>query len=108
VPLAIIEDPTPQDGEKHPEGRVFLGNDRGLKSYTWSSLDAEAQEQLTKVREALRRDAALAMQVRAAQGDQGGSRERFDALTRLERKLKRRASSRADLTQAVNDLVERL
>ncbi len=111
VPLMVLEDaeiPVSDGGVRAPDYRVFFGGLRGLKGYSWSTLDAEAMALVEKMREALRHDALLAFDVRAGQLERNKSRERFDALTRLERKLKKMVTVRKDLTSALDDLADRL
>ncbi|MGQ0505819.1 MAG: S1 family peptidase, partial [Myxococcaceae bacterium] len=115
IPLMMLEDaeipavPGAVAGtSRAPDYRIFFGGTRGLKGYAWSTLDAEAMAQVEKMREALRNDALLSFDIRAGQMERNKSRERFDALTRLDRKLKKVLSARKDLTSALEDLSERL
>ncbi len=113
VPVLMLEDaeiPALPDGgtPRVPDYRVFFGGIRGLKGYSWSTLDAEAMALVEKMREALRHDALLAFDVRAGLLERNRSRERFDALTKLERKLKKLVATRKELASALDDLTERL
>ncbi len=113
-PLLILEDlPSPGDapdgGESpHFDGKVYFGNPRGLRGYPFQDLDAEAQQQVMAIREALRHDALAAFEVRDALAEQNSSRERFNELSRLERKVKRTSASRSEVAQLVEELAEKL
>jgi hypothetical protein len=73
-----------------------------------SALDADAQAQLARLLDALRRDADLVARLRTAQRAGSATREQFDELTRLEGSVGQLAATRAELSQGALDLAERL
>jgi S1-C subfamily serine protease len=108
VPVLVIED-LPADGETFGHaGRVWAGNGSGLRQVDRAGLEGEAQGQLAKVLDALRRDAAAAASFRAAARVQPSSREKWEATSRLERTVRKLADARQDLSQAALDLADRL
>jgi hypothetical protein len=111
-PMLVLEDLPPQPGPRVDTfgelGRVWFGAPTGLKRYARSDLDADAQAQLTRLLDALRRDAVAAFDFRAAARDAQRSRERYDHMTRLERALKRSVAAQREQAQAVADLADRL
>lgn len=106
-PVMVVEDEPADGGDFGSPGRLWVGDGRGLRPVDRAALDADAQGQLARVLDALRRDAllSLALDERAAAGV--NTRARFDEVSRLERGVARLASARADLAQTALDLVER-
>lgn len=108
VPVLVVEDLPPEgDGFGRP-GRVWAGNGSGLRAVDRAALEADAHAHLSRLLDALRRDAGAAAAFRAAARTQVGSRERFEAVARLERGLRKTAEARADLAQNALDLADRL
>jgi serine protease Do len=106
-PLLVLEELPSEQGFGEP-GRVWFGGPHGLKGYARADLDADAQAQVVRVSDALRRDALAAFAYRASLLDAGATRERFEQASRLERQLARMAASRRDLATGVTELAERL
>ncbi len=103
--MVIIEDlPGVDFGEL---GRVWFGNERGLKPYLRSDLGAEAQGVVGRLLDALRRDGLTAMAYQSAAAHKVRSREHFDRVSKLERAARKAAASRRELGQAAADLAER-
>ncbi len=108
-PLFLVEDmPAAPPDAFGPLGRVWIGNRLGLKPYARSDLDAEAQGQLSRVLDVLRRDAVAVFRYRAAAAAADGSKERFQQTERLEKSLRRSIAAHRDQTQSVSDLSDRL
>lgn len=104
TPALALED-LPADGAGFGElGRTWVGSRRGLHLLDRASLDAEAQSQLVRLLEALRRDALAAFTYRDEAHARIASRQRLDGLERLERSVRKAAAARSDLVQAVLDL----
>jgi serine protease Do len=106
-PALVLED-LPAPGEFGRPGRVWAGDGRGVQAIDRTALDAEAQAQLARLLDALRRDADLVARLRTAQRGGAATREQFDELTRLEGAVGQLATSQAELSQAALDLAERL
>jgi hypothetical protein len=87
---------------------VWFGSAHGLKMWNRADLDADAQAQVARVAEALRRDALAAFNYRAAARDAHSSRERFEKAATLERALSHNAAMRRDLASLLSDLADRL
>lgn len=107
TPSLVIEDLPASDGFG-TIGRVWAGNGQGLVAIDRSALDADAQSQLSKLLDALRHDALLAATLHQAARQGTGTRERFTAVARLERSLRRTSMTRQDLDQLAADLSEHL
>ena len=108
-PLLALEDLPPQDGGAFGVlGRVWAGNGSGLRAVARADLDADAQAQLARVLDGLRRDALAANALRSAARHGGRTRDAFHAARRLQRVVERAASARSDLAQTAGDLAERL
>ena len=108
VPVLVIED-LPADAETFGHaGRVWAGNGSGLRQVDRAGLEGDAQGQLAKVLDALRRDAAVAASYRAAARVQPSTREKWEATSRLERTVRKLSDTRQDLSQTALDLADRL
>jgi S1-C subfamily serine protease len=108
VPVLVLED-LPAEGEGFGRvGRLWAGNGSGLRQVDRAALEADAQGQLAKLLDALRRDAAVAASFRAAARIQPSSREKWEAFSRLERSVRKLSDARHDLSQAALDLADRL
>jgi serine protease Do len=108
-PILVLEDLPPHTSGVFGEpGRVWFGGPQGLKGYTRADLDTDAQAQVARLHDALRRDALAAFAYRAASRDASASRERYETASRLERSLSRAASQRRELTPVATDLAEHL
>ncbi|HME92322.1 MAG TPA: serine protease, partial [Myxococcaceae bacterium] len=107
-PLLVIEDLPPQRTEAFGElGRLWFGGPQGLKPYARSELEGDAQGQVTRVLDVLRRNALSTFAYRAAARGAQSSRERFEQVAKLERGLKRTASGQRDVVQLVVELADR-
>jgi len=108
-PLVVLEDlPADDDAGFGSLGRLWFGGLPGLKLYARGALDAEGQAQVARLLDAVRADVLLVSSYRDASRDAVRSRERFDQMTRLERTVSRRMSTRGDLVQTAVDLADRL
>ncbi len=108
-PLLVLEDlPGARPEDFGARGRIWAGNRHGLCEVPGSALDAEAMGTLDRLLASLRRDAALALRYRAAAQQGGGTRQRFDEMSRLEKTLRRAAADRNDLAQSAAELADRL
>lgn len=108
-PIFVAEDLAADDHQGFGVlGRVWFGGRQGIKGYSKSELDAEAQSQVQHVIDALRRDAVAAQAYRTVSKGSTGSREEFDAVSRLERALRKNASTHSDLSGSLQDLADRL
>jgi serine protease Do len=107
--IAVLEDLPPQPGDTFGTvGRVWFGNRQGLKPYLRGELDGEAKAMVTKLVEALRRDSLATFAWRTADRRANSSREHHQTMERLERTVRKAASSRKELAQSLGDLAERL
>jgi serine protease Do len=107
-PALILEDLPAPGGEFGRAGRIWAGDGRGVRAVERAALDADAQGQLARLLDALRRDADLVARLRAAQRAGSATREQFDELTRLEGAVGQLTASQAELAQAALELAERL
>jgi S1-C subfamily serine protease len=107
VPVLALEDLPPADGGFGHPGRVWAGNGSGLRVVERAALEAEAQGQLARLLDALRHDAILAASFRAAARVQASSREKWEAISRLERSVRKLADARQDAAQTALDLADR-
>ncbi len=108
-PLLVVEDsPGASPDSFGALGRVWIGNRFGLKASARADLDSDAQAQLSRVLDALRRDAIAAFRYRAAEAAAGGSKEHFQQTERLEKALRSAIAAHRDQAQAVSDLSDRL
>jgi serine protease Do len=105
--LALEDLPSPGDGFGAP-GRVLAGNRQGLRGIPRSELDADAQGQLARLLDALRRDAIAVLRYRVTARGGMATRERFEKVARLERAARSATSARVELAQAALDLAARL
>lgn len=102
--LLIVEDLPSRQGYGQL-GRVYLGNERGLRSYDRGVLDADAQAQLGKILARLRDDVVRAIRYRAADlSTRAGHKQRVA----IERDLARDQAKDRDAAQALGDLADRL
>ncbi len=109
APLLVVEDLPPSDGTSFGSlGRAWAGRGDRLKAYPRSALDADTLAQLDRALDALRRDARRAFDLRAAERGSDGSRAAFDRMNKLRRELRKVATAREDLADALVDLAERL
>jgi len=108
VPVLVLEDLPPEGDGFGKAGRVWAGNGSGLRAVERTALEAELQAHLARLLDALRRDAAVAASFRAAARVQVSSREKWEAVSRLERSVKKLVDARQDLSQAALDLADRL
>lgn len=106
-PALVLED-LPAPAEFGRAGRVWAGDGRGVRPVDRSALDADAQAQLARLLEALRRDADLVARLRTAQRAGAATRTQFDELKRLEGAVGQLATTRGELAQAALELAERL
>jgi len=105
-PILVLEDLPAAGNEFGRLGRVWAGNRQGLREA--ERLDAEAQAQIAKLLDDLRHNARLVASHRAAARLGMGTRERFQALVRMERNLKRATTAQEDVAQGAIDLADHL
>jgi S1-C subfamily serine protease len=109
APVLVMEDLPPAVPEAFGTlGRVWVGNQRGMKAYQRTDLEGEAQGQVLRILDALRRAALGTLAYREAEAAADGSKARFQQVTRLQRTLRRTVASRQYLSQLASDLAERL
>jgi serine protease Do len=109
VPALALEDLAPAaDDAFGAPGRVFAGNRQGLRGVPRAELDADAQAQLARLLDALRHEAIATIRYRVAARGGAASRERFEAVSRLEHAARKSSAARADLAQFALDLAARL
>jgi serine protease Do len=106
-PIFVFEDLDEPSGFG-AAGRVWFGGARGLKSYARAALDAEAQAQLARTIDALRRDALGFFDYRTELKEASRSREQFERPARRLRTLERTISARKDLAQSLEEVASRL
>jgi serine protease Do len=108
-PVMVIEDlPPAAAGAFGAVGRVWAGNDSGVKALDRSTLDAEAQAGISRVLDALRADALATLRYRDLVGSASVSKERFREAMRLRRSLERIVATRQDVSDLAGDLATRL
>src|SRR5262249_41027435 len=108
-PIVVLEDLPSQKPEAFGElGRLWFGGAQGLKSYARSDLEGDVQAQVSKLLDALRRNAVATFNYRAASHAALTSREKFEQSVRLERSLKRATQGQRDLVQTAFELADRL
>jgi serine protease Do len=114
-PIVVLEDlparpgAGPEQGDAFGEpGRIWFGAPSGLKAYARADLDADTQAQLVRVLDLLRRDAMQTFAWRTSSKEGSQSRERFDAVARLERTLRRNQLANREPAQVVAEMAERL
>lgn len=109
APLLVLEDLPPADSTGFGDlGRIWFGNERGLKDRPHSELDAETQQQLSRVLDALRRDAVAAFNYRDTLPTATDSRPAFENKLRLEKLVERMIGAHQDLSDAASDLSDHL
>jgi serine protease Do len=107
-PVLVLEDlPTSDASSFGVLGRVWIGNQQGLKAYAHSEFDAETLSQLTKLLEGLRQDSVAAFAIRAGDRNLSTSKEGFERTQRMEKALQRASAGYTDLAQGVLELSER-
>ena len=105
----VIEDlPGAGDGDFGRLGRLWAGNAHGLREVDPSTLDADGKAHVSRLLDALRRDATLAFAYRTAVARPVRSREQFQELRSAERALQRTTTARQDLAQNALELAEQL
>jgi serine protease Do len=107
-PTLVLEDLPATGGDFGRAGRVWAGDGRGIRLVDRAALDADAQGQLARLLDALRRDADLVARLRGAQRAGSATREQFVELTRLEGAVGQLATTQAELSQVALELAERL
>jgi serine protease Do len=108
-PVLVLEDLAPiEAGTFGTTGRVWAGNRQGLKSYRRAELDADAQAQVARLIDGLRRGSVASTELRAADEGAATSRETFEKTERLERAIRKASAGNSDLAQSALDLAERL
>jgi serine protease Do len=107
-PALVLEDlPTGEPKDFGDLGRVWFGNARGLKESERSEMNAEMHAQLERGLEVLRRAALAAVDYRHAAMKADESKEAFERAKRLEKTLKRAATSSREIVASVGELMER-
>jgi serine protease Do len=107
APLFAYEDVV-QSGSFGDVGRLWFGGTAGVKAYTRTDLDADAQSAVMRTVEALRRDAIAFFAQRAAQMKAPATRQEFERAARAERSLSRTVATRRDLATTIGELADRL
>lgn len=108
-PRLVVEDLPPRTANAFGTvGRFWAGDRQGLREIGHASLDAETLGQVSRIVDALRRDAVSSMTYARAVRRGIRSREQFREVSRLERELRRTVAARQDLAQSALDLAERL
>ena len=108
IPMFAFED-LASDGSSFGElGRIWLGSDTGMKTFTRSQLDADAQAQVAKMVEAIRRDALAFLSYRGLLRTETSSREEYQRTARVGRSLRRVMTAHRELSSAISDLADRL
>ncbi|RKH58784.1 S1C family serine protease [Corallococcus llansteffanensis] len=108
-PLVVLEDlpaGSADDGFGRA-GRVWFGGERGLLERPRAEQDAELQQQLARLLEALRRDATLAFSYQDSLPSSDESRQTFDTSARLNKTLERTIVAHRDLSDAAAELADR-
>jgi serine protease Do len=105
----VIEDlPGAGGAEFGRLSRLWAGNRQGLREVDPSTLDADGKAHVSRLLEALRRDALAAFAYRTAAARSIGSREQFQEVKSAERTLQRTAEARQDIAQNALELSEQL
>jgi serine protease Do len=104
-PILVFED-LAKTGAFGELGRTWLGSARGLRTIAPADLDADGQAQLTRVADAVVRDAIAFFSWRGGTAATA-SRDQFEHFARQERSLGRTVESRRDLAQTMSDLADR-
>jgi serine protease Do len=107
TPLFAYEDVTLAGGFGDV-GRIWFGGAAGLKAYTRTDLDADAQATVMRSVDVLRRDALAFFGERAATATAPTTRQEFERSARAERTLSRTVATRRDLAASILDLADRL
>jgi hypothetical protein len=109
APIALIEDAPPVDPPGFGLlGRVWFGGSAGLKAYLPAELEGEAQAQLARTVDMLRRGAITAATLPELIRQSETSAEAARSLTRLEIQLGRLAAADRDAASSFAELAQRL
>ncbi|NBD14387.1 MULTISPECIES: S1C family serine protease [Corallococcus] len=108
-PLIVMEDlPMASADEGFGRvGRVWFGGERGLLERPRGEQDAELQQQLARLLDALRRDATLAFSYQDSLPSSDESRQTFDTSARLAKTLERTIVAHRDLSDSAAELADR-
>ncbi|CAM3938634.1 serine protease [Corallococcus sp. ZKHCc1 1396] len=108
-PLVVLEDlpAASVDQGFGRAGRVWFGGERGLLERTRAEQDAELQQQLARLLDALRRDATLAFSYQDSLPASDESRQTFDTSARLNKTLERTIVAHRELSDAAAELADR-
>ena len=107
APLFAFED-LAQSGGFGDVGRLWFGGAAGVKAYTRTDLDADAQAAVMHAVDVLRRDGLAFFAQRAAESKAPATRQEFEKAARAERSLARTVATRRDLATSMVELAERL
>ncbi|RJS15211.1 hypothetical protein DRW03_33765 [Corallococcus sp. H22C18031201] len=108
-PLVVLEDLKARvPGVFGEPGRVWFGGERGLRESLRAEQDAELQQQLARLLDALRRDATLAFSFQEALPSSAESRQTFDATARMQKALDRSINAHRDLSDTAAELADHL
>ncbi|HXU69943.1 MAG TPA: serine protease [Polyangia bacterium] len=89
-------------------GRMWFGGRGGIKSYSRSDLDADAQAAVMHTIEALRRDGVAFFANRSGATTPPKTRAEFEKAERAERSLSRTVAGRRELASSLADVADRL
>ncbi|NRD52723.1 serine protease [Corallococcus sp. AB030] len=108
-PLLVMEDvPLASADEGFGKvGRVWFGGERGLLERPRAEQDAELQQQLARLLDALRRDATLAFSYQDSLPGSDESRQTFDTSARLGKTLERTIVAHREMSDAAAELADR-
>lgn len=108
-PLVVMEDlPVASADEGFGKvGRVWFGGPRGLLERPRAEQDAELQQQLARLLDALRRDATLAFSYQDSLPGSDESRQTFDTSAKLGKTLDRTMVAHRELSDAAAELADR-
>ncbi|NRD43416.1 S1C family serine protease [Corallococcus exiguus] len=108
-PLLVMEDvPLASADEGFGKvGRVWFGGERGLMERPRAEQDAELQQQLARLLDALRRDATLAFSYQDSLPGSDESRQTFDTSARLGKTLERTIVAHREMSDAAAELADR-
>ena len=108
-PLLVLEDLPPRGNSGFGNlGRVWVGDEMGLRPYQRAELDAETQSDLSKILDVLRRDALGAFAYKRLTVDAASSRINYETFSRREKRLNAIAAAQRDSSQLVKDVASRL
>jgi serine protease Do len=89
-------------------GRLWFGGTAGIKAYTRTDLDADAQAAVMHAVDVLRRDAVAFLTQRTTDAKTPATRQEFERTARAERSLQRTVATRRDLATSLVELSDRL